>query len=94
MRAQGRERPESAQVARTTQAERHFALSAHKTRPLHEPRTFEYVFSTFGVAGCLAADNDELFEGPTPAKLDANGQSGPYKSRLPLDLEVIDFPDK
>jgi Peptidase family M23 len=53
-----------------------------------------YVFSTFGVAGRLAADNEHLFDGPTPAKFDSNWRPGQYNARLPLDLEVIDLPDK
>jgi len=53
-----------------------------------------YVFSNFGVAGRLAADNDHLFDGPTPAKFDPNWRPAQYKARLPLDLEVIDFPEK
>ncbi len=53
-----------------------------------------YVFTTFAGAGRLTPDNDRLFADGGPANVDAEWRSAPHKAELPLDLEVIDFPEK
>lgn len=53
-----------------------------------------YVFSTFSAAGRLAAGNDQLLETGAPAILDSRRGFGARKAQLPLDLEIVDFPDK
>ena len=53
-----------------------------------------YVYESFTGAGRLAGDSDRLIETGGPANIDAAWRSGPHKAEFPLDLEVIDFPDK
>ncbi len=52
-----------------------------------------YAFSTFSGAGRLTGDNDGILAGG-PAKIDAQWRPGPHRAELPLNLEVIDFPEK
>ncbi|WP_424363477.1 M23 family metallopeptidase [Methylocystis parvus] len=52
-----------------------------------------YEFSTFASEGRLSADNDRSFETGAPVKLDPGLRSGPHKAQLPLDLEIVDFPE-
>ena len=53
-----------------------------------------YVFESFTGAGRLAGDSDRLNETGGPADIDSGWRPGPHRAELPLDLEVIDFPDK
>ncbi len=52
-----------------------------------------YVFTSFVGAGRLIPD-DRLSEAGGPAEIDASWRSGPHEAELPLDVEVVDFPEK
>ena len=53
-----------------------------------------YAFTDFAGAGRLTPDNERLLDSGGPANVEAEWRSGPHKAELPLDLEVIDFPEK
>ncbi len=52
-----------------------------------------YAFSTFSGAGRLTGDNDGILAGDR-VKIDAEWRPGPHRAELPLNLEVIDFPEE
>lgn len=53
-----------------------------------------YAFTHFTGAGRLTPDNERLLETGGPANVDAGWRSGPHEAELPLDLEVVDIPEK
>lgn len=53
-----------------------------------------YVFTAFSDAGRLRDSDDQVFMKGAPAKLDSVWRPGRRSAELPLDLEVVDFPEK
>ena len=55
-----------------------------------------YAFTRFTGAGRLAEDpsNDSMFTKGAPAAIDAGWNAGEHSAELPLDGEVVDFPEK
>ncbi len=53
-----------------------------------------YAFTSFDGAGRLTPNNEQLFETGGPANIDAQWHSGPHRTEIPLDLQVIDIPEK